>query len=193
MARRSARKRARANPGFFLADDEREEFRSALRDVRLFSAPEPPPRAPAPEPEAHQATADELAVLADLARGNKEENDWWTGDEWVYLRPGLPERLLRDLRRGKIRVQADLDLHGLRVDEARATVAEFLAESRRQRWTCVRIVHGKGYGSPGQVPVLKRLVGHWLQRHREVLAFLQAGPAEGGSGALRVLLGELRR
>lgn len=193
MARRSARKRARANPEFFLADDEREEFRSALRDVRLFPAPEPPPRAPAPEPEAHQATADELAVLADLARGNEEENDWWTGDEWVYLRPGLPERLLRDLRRGKIRVQAARDLHGLRVDEARAAVAEFLAESRRQRWTCVRIVHGKGYGSPGQVPVLKRLVGHWLQRHREVLAFLPAGPAEGGSGALRVLLGEFRR
>ncbi|MEY2341036.1 Smr/MutS family protein [Acidithiobacillus sp. IBUN Pt1247-S3] len=131
--------------------------------------------------------------MADLARGSKEESDWWTGDEWVYLRPGLPERLLRDLRRGKMRIQADLDLHGLRVDEARLAVAEFLAEARRHRWTCVRVVHGKGHGSPGQVPVLKHLVGHWLQRHREVLAFIQACPTEGGSGALRVLLGDLRR
>ena len=161
--------------------------------MRPLAAPAPPPRTPAPAPEARQAEADELAVLADLAHGGEEESDWWTGDEWVYLRPGLPERLLRVLRRGKMRVQADLDLHGLRVEEARAAVAEFLAEARRHRWTCVRIVHGKGHGSPGQVPVLKRLVGHWLQRHREVLAFLQAGPAEGGSGALRVLLGELRR
>lgn len=193
MARRSVRKKARTDPEFFLADVEREEFRAALNDVRPLPAPEPPPRAPAPAPEARQAAADELAVLADLAHGSEEESDWWTGDEWVYLRPGLPERLLRGLRRGKIRVQADLDLHGLRVDEARGAVAEFLAEARRQRWTCVRIVHGKGHGSPGQIPVLKRLIGHWLQRHREVLAFLQAAPAEGGSGALRVLLGELRR
>ena len=193
MPRRSTRKKVRTTPTSFIADVERAEFRASLADVRVLTAPVPPPRAPAPKPEARLAAADELAVLADLARGSDEESDWWTGDDWVYLRPGLPERLLRDLRRGKVRIQADLDLHGLRVEEAHSAVAEFLAEARRHRWTCVRVVHGKGYGSPGQVPVLKRLVGHWLQRHREVLAFIQARPTEGGSGALRVLLGEARR
>jgi DNA-nicking Smr family endonuclease len=175
-----------------LDDAEREEFRSALKDVRPLPAPEPPPRPPAPPAQARYAEADELAVLAALAQGTPEEGEFWTGDDWVYLRPGLPERLLRDLRRGRMRIQADLDLHGLRVDEARAAVADFLLESRRHRRTCVRIVHGKGLGSPGQVPVLKRLVGHWLQRYQEVLAFAPARPTEGGSGALRVLLGRLR-
>ncbi|WP_248884820.1 Smr/MutS family protein [Igneacidithiobacillus siniensis] len=178
--------------GPLLGEEERAEFRAAVGDVHPLAAPAPPSRPPPPRPVAQSTLADDLAVLADLARGHEEESDWWTGDEWIYLRPGLPERRLRDLRRGKIRIQADLDLHGLRADEARAAVGGFLLEARRQRWTCVRIVHGKGYGSPGQVPVLKRLVGHWLQRHREVLAFAPARPTEGGSGALRVLLGEPR-
>ncbi len=128
-------------------------------------------------------------MLAALREPVGEEEAWLTGDEWLHIRPGLPERLLRDLRRGQFRIQGDLDLHGHTADEARLALARFLQEARRQHWTCVRIIHGKGLGSPGQIPVLKRLVGHWLQHYREVLAFSQARPAEGGSGAMRVLLG----
>ena len=114
---------------------------------------------------------------------------WLNGDEWVFLRPGLPQTLLRDLRRGRIRTQSDLDLHGLVVEEARLAVAQFLQDARRQRLTCVRIIHGKGLGSPGQVPVLKLLVGLLLIRLQDLLAFTQTHPAEGGGGAVRVLLG----
>ncbi|MGC9239160.1 MAG: Smr/MutS family protein [Acidithiobacillus sp.] len=176
-------------PGEGPTPDECALFRESLGKVRPFSAPEPPPRPAPPPPEARQREADELAVIAALDKPSPEDMAWLNGDEWVFLRPGLPQGLLRDLRRGRIRTQSDLDLHGLIAEEARLAVAQFLQDARRQRLTCVRIIHGKGLGSPGQMPVLKRLVGLWLMRRQEVLAFTQAHPAEGGSGALRVLLG----
>ncbi|MFZ9182955.1 MAG: Smr/MutS family protein, partial [Hylemonella sp.] len=53
---------------------------------------------------------------------------------------------------------------------------------------CVRVVHGKGHGSPGKTPVLKNRVHSWLVQKKEVLAFVQARPADGGAGALVLLL-----
>lgn len=110
------------------------------------------------------------------------------GDEAVYLKPGMAPKVLKDLRRGRWVVQAHLDLHGMMRDEARHHVALFLAECRARNQRCVRIVHGKGHGSPGRVPVLKRLVLGWLAQRQEVLAFCQARTIEGGAGAVIVLL-----
>ena len=53
---------------------------------------------------------------------------------------------------------------------------------------CVRVIHGKGNGSPGREPVLKAKVKTWLVQKNEVLAFAQARAADGGHGALMVLL-----
>ena len=58
---------------------------------------------------------------------------------------------------------------------------------------CVRVVHGKGLGSPGKAPVLKEKVHRWLVQKSEVVAFVQAQPAQGGAGALVVLLQPLNR
>jgi DNA-nicking Smr family endonuclease len=85
-------------------------------------------------------------------------------------------------------VQSHLDLHGMNRDEARHHVALFLAECLQQGQRCVRIVHGKGLGSPGREPVLKKLVQGWLAQRKEVLAFCQARPADGGAGAVVLLL-----
>ena len=52
----------------------------------------------------------------------------------------------------------------------------------------MRVIHGKGIGSKNREPVLKTKVKHWLTRREEVLAYCQARPADGGSGALVVLL-----
>jgi DNA-nicking Smr family endonuclease len=52
----------------------------------------------------------------------------------------------------------------------------------------VRIVHGKGLGSKNREPVLKAKLRAWLTPRDEVLAYCQAPAAEGGSGALLVLL-----
>ena len=95
---------------------------------------------------------------------------------------------MRKLRRGVWVIQDEIDLHGLRSDAARERVAEFVRDSARAGLRCIRVVHGKGLGSPGREPVLKAKVKSWLVQRSEVLAFTHARPADGGHGALIVLL-----
>ena len=71
---------------------------------------------------------------------------------------------------------------------ASAALDRFLEESRRRGWRCVRIVHGKGFGSRSGVPIMKAHVDRWLRARPEVLAFCSATPPDGGTGALYVLL-----
>lgn len=111
-----------------------------------------------------------------------------TDDGLSYRRAGIGLDVLRRLRRGDWTVQGELDLHGLRRDAARDALGAFLRHADRAGLRCVRIVHGKGLGSPGRLPVLKARVQSWLVQQRAVLAFVQARPAQGGAGALVVLL-----
>ncbi len=110
------------------------------------------------------------------------------GDAPAFLRSGMQRDTLRRLRRGHWAIQAELDLHGMVRDEARLAVAGFLARSVRQGQRCVRIIHGKGLGSSHRRPVLRGLVAHWLVQCDEVLACCQARQADGGSGAVVILL-----
>jgi DNA-nicking Smr family endonuclease len=95
---------------------------------------------------------------------------------------------LRKLRRGQWAVQAELDLHRHTIEQARIALAGFLADACRRHWRCVRVIHGKGLGSPNREPRLKGKVRRWLQHKDEVLAYCEARPAAGGSGAVVVLL-----
>jgi DNA-nicking Smr family endonuclease len=90
-------------------------------------------------------------------------------------------------------VQAEIDLHGMNRHEAAIGIAEFLLAAAQRGQRCVRIIHGKGYGSKNREPVLKAKIRNWLMPRDEVLAFCQAPPHEGGSGALLVLLKPPRR
>jgi DNA-nicking Smr family endonuclease len=92
------------------------------------------------------------------------------------------------LRRGHWAIQSQIDLHGLRRDEAREALAGHIRESMRRGHRCVRVVHGKGHGSPGRQPVLKAKAQRWLGQCAEVVAFAQASGPQGGAGALIVLL-----
>ncbi len=105
-----------------------------------------------------------------------------------FRRPGIGNDVTRKLRRGDWTIQGQVDLHGLRSDEARDALGQFIRDAMRMGWRCVRVVHGKGLGSPGKAPVLKSKTQKWLVQKNEVLAFVQAKPAEGGAGALVVLL-----
>ena len=116
-----------------------------------------------------------------------------TDAELSFRRPGIGPDVLRKLRRGEWVIQDHLDLHGARVDEARELLAGFLREALRRGLRCVRVVHGKGLGSKDKVPVLKGKTRVWLAQREEVIAFCQARPAEGGSGALVVLLRPAQR
>jgi DNA-nicking Smr family endonuclease len=105
-----------------------------------------------------------------------------------YVRAGINRQVLRRLRRGEWHVQAELDLHGLIKVQAKRELADFLAECRRRDLRCIRVIHGKGLRSPNREPVLKHHVRHWLMLRDEVLAYVEARPADGGGGAVVVLL-----
>ena len=164
-------------------------FRSAVLDVtplvhdRRAVYREPPPALPV------QSMLDAQDALTEsIAGAIPWEQSMETGEELVYLRAGLSREILRKLRRGHWTVQDEIDLHGLNRDQARAMLADFLGYCRKRSVRCLRIVHGKGLRSPGREPVLKREVKTWLCRRDEVMAFCQAPPGLGGSGALMVLL-----
>jgi len=171
------------------ADDE-ALLREALKDV----APLPDPgkatlRGPPPKPIPVQKLRDDQQVLQEsLSNQIPFEVGLETGDEPVFLRDGLSNMVLRKLRRGHWVTQDELDLHGLRSEEARQLLVAFLNEALARGLRCVRIVHGKGLRSENREPVLKRKVGNWLAQRDEVLAFVQARPEDGGSGAVAVLL-----
>ena len=144
---------------------------------------------PLPAPLPRKREEDEREVLREALESPLTFEDRLdTGDEAAYLRVGLPRRVLTDLRRGRWVVQGELDLHGLTRDEARSSLAHFIALSLQQGRRCLRVIHGKGHGSPGRLPVLKHLSRGWLAQREDILAFCQARPHDGGEGALLVLL-----
>ena len=144
---------------------------------------------PRPAPEPRQREADERAALAESLSDEVDiESLLLTDDGLSYRRPEIAPDVVSRLRRGQWAIQAQVDLHGLRRDEARERVAAFLREARRRGQRCVRVVHGKGNGSPGRQPVLKAKVQRWLAQSSEVVAFTQASGPQGGAGALIVLL-----
>jgi DNA-nicking Smr family endonuclease len=172
-----------------LDDAARALFRAAVSDAIPLTSDRVHHEPPLPLPIPRQRFLDEHRALDE----SLSDNDPLAlalegGDEATFLRPDMAPKVLKDLRRGRWVVQAHLDLHGLQRDEARHQVARFLAACQHHNQRCVRIVHGKGHGSPGRVPVLKRLVLSWLTQRQEVLAYCQARTIEGGAGAVIVLL-----
>lgn len=145
------------------------------------------PAVPLPHPVQRQL--DEEAVMREALSDEFDAETLLHTDEHLsFRRPGVGPEVVRKLRKGDWSIQAQVDLHGLRTDEARETLAQFIREAWRHGLRCVRVVHGKGLGSPGKTPVLKGKVHSWLVQKSEVMAFVQARPAEGGAGALVVLL-----
>jgi DNA-nicking Smr family endonuclease len=146
-------------------------------------------RPPLPEPLARQHEADEKAALEQSLSDEFTVDTLLESDEALsYARAGIGIDVLRKLRRGHWVIQSQLDLHGLRTDEAREALAEFLRNANKRGLRCVRVIHGKGLGSVNREPVLKSKVRNWLVQKDEVIAFCQAQAADGGSGALVVLL-----
>ena len=166
------------------------EFSEAVKDVTpLARMPRAEhPREPHP-PQPVSRLRDEQEVLAESVSDGIDHESLLDADESLsYCAPGIGPDVLRRLRRGEWSIQAQVDLHGHRVDEAREALGEFLRDSVRRGLRCVRVVHGKGLGSAGKVPVLKGKVRNWLAQRDEVIAFCEARGADGGAGAVMVLL-----
>jgi DNA-nicking Smr family endonuclease len=170
------------------ADNEAALFREAVQGVSPLATSDKavlPGTHPAPIPR--RVHAYEQSPTGD-ALSDHIALDIGAGDEWVFLRPGVSRQTLRRLRRGYWKIEAQLDLHGCTREEARQELAAFLDASLKRRFRCLRVIHGKGLSSPNHEPVLKTRVGNWLAQRTDVLAFCQASPEEGGSGAVLVLL-----
>jgi DNA-nicking Smr family endonuclease len=139
-----------------------------------------PKARPAPYPR--QTRLDEKVTLQDSLGPFSPEDAMDTGEELLFVRPGVSRQTLRKMRKGHWVVEAQIDLHGLDRHAALSETDEFLKRARKQGRRCVRIVHGKGLG------ILKAKLRKWLPMKDEVLAFTQAPLAQGGGGALLVLL-----
>jgi DNA-nicking Smr family endonuclease len=172
------------------SDAERNLFQRAAGKVerlphhgRVHHPPEPVAPIPA------QRQLDDQRVLQESISDEFDASTLLeTDDALSFRRPGVGIDVARKLRRGFWSIQSEIDLHGLRRDDAREALATFLREAVRHGLRCVRVVHGKGLGSPGKTPVLKGKVHSWLVQKSEVLAFVQARGDEGGAGAVVVLL-----
>lgn len=191
-AREEARQREAAERAEREAREKREAelFRRSIGEVaplpsqgRVSTRPSPPP------PLAKQREADEQAALEQSLSDEFSLDTLLETDEALsYTRPGIGGDVLKKLRRGHWVTQAQLDLHGLRREEAREALSGFLRDAVKRGIRCVRVIHGKGLGSVNREPVLKNKVRNWLVQKEEVIAFCEARGVDGGAGAVMVLL-----
>ena len=172
------------------ADADKNLFSRAVGAVQSLPDKKQAIKKPVPVPPvAKQRQKDDEAVLRDALSDEFDASTLLDTDDMLsFRRPGIGLDVTHKLRKGEWSIQKEIDLHGLRSDEARLALATFIREAHKQGLRCLRVVHGKGLGSPGKTPVLKSKVHSWLVQKNQVMAFVQAKPAEGGAGALVVLL-----
>lgn len=170
-----------------ISDEDRHLFRQSVGDIRPLTSdkvllkptnkprPFPKPKAITETPSPFTSTADDLETVG-------------LEDSLSYAKPGLSKNALKKLRQGYFGVDAELDLHGLASLAAQRQLLQFLNACIQRKCQCVHIVHGKGYRSVDNLPILKNKINHWLRQHQDVLAFCSAPPKDGGTGAVLVLL-----
>jgi len=190
QTRQRERERVAAQAARVEAAADSDLFRREIGAIAPLNAPSrAPARRAAPVPLPVQTQRDEQSVLHEAISDDFDpETLLDTDDSLYYHRPGISAEVVKKLRRGTWVVQAQLDLHGMRREEAREALQTFIREAGKRGLRCVRVIHGKGLGSVGKEPVLKGKVRAWLVQKEEVIAFCQARPHDGGAGAVLVLL-----
>jgi DNA-nicking Smr family endonuclease len=178
--------------------DDAAMFRQAVDGVRRLDDQRPVRVIPKLEVtlEIVSEDAEVLAQLSDLVSGVRTFELTETEEYTEGTRLGLDPRLVTRLRRGEFAVQAHIDLHGMIQADAKLALEEFILGSVRKGLRTVLVVHGRGLRSPGGTPVLKHAAAQWLSHGHMggyVLAFATARPADGGTGAMYVLLRRDRR
>jgi DNA-nicking Smr family endonuclease len=172
-----------------VSDDESDLFRRQMKGAKPIKSGErvPEPRKK-PPPKARFSRADEDQALRESLEVDIDTMEAANAESMRYHRVHVGKRTMRKLARGKYAVQAEIDLHGMTVAEARPRLADFIDYSVKQNHLCVRVVHGKGHGSGDRGPVLKSAVNRWLRKWDSVLAFVSTPQVDGGTGAVYVLL-----
>lgn len=163
-------------------------FKAAVGDVRAVNNDKIDDEKPSRIPVVRHRELDDRSVMQSLLEDLSESDFLETGEHLSFTQPGVQRSVLRKLKSGRYSIQAEIDLHGLTVEEARKELSTFLTHAQNQRHLCVRIIHGKGRKNSERAPRLKPAVNQWLQRNRQVLAFCSARTNDGGTGAVYVLL-----
>ena len=166
-------------------------FRQAVGKVKpVFNDRVSDTRTP-PPPRPRQLELDELAVMYEAMTDDRDPDDMDTGEHLSWARNGVQKKVMRKLRNGYYAAQAELDLHGMTVNEARTAMQLFIAEITASRGSCcVRIIHGKGRKTITEAPILKPFTASYLRQRKDVLAYCSAKQSHGGTGAVYVLLRE---
>ena len=169
--------------------DDFELFRQEVRDAQPIAhdkrviTPRDLPKAVVRK-RSHEGDPNRLSAFSDMFADNDVGNEEFL----EFRRPGIQHKQFAKLRSGKVHIEAELDLHGLTAERAELTLGVFLADCQQHQIRCVRVIHGKGWSSRDNRPVLKSKVNYWLRQSDAVLAFCSATIEDGGTGALYVLL-----
>lgn len=172
-----------------MTDDEIELFRRAVSGAKPLRVEIPAQDdRRKPPPRARFARSDREDVLRESMLADIDTMEADSDGHLRFRRASVGRRTMRKLARGNFAVQAEIDLHGMTVAEAKPRLADFIEHCARSGKLCVRVIHGKGLGSGQRGPVLKPSVNRWLRQWRAVLAFVSARQVDGGTGAVYVLL-----
>lgn len=167
--------------------DDSDLFKHAMDGTRQINQdrvePYKPGKKSRPIKRKTEENFTENSSLSDHAPEQVESNE-----ALLFKRSGIQNSVIKKLKKGQYEIEAQLDLHRLIVAEARELLAEFLNHASENNFKCVRIIHGKGLGSPDKLPKLKSMVNSWLKQREDVLAFCSAAKQDGGTGAVYVLL-----
>lgn len=109
--------------------------------------------------------------------------------------PAIDRPTTRKIAKGRISIDARIDLHAMTQDQAHDRLYAFLADARTSGLRHVLVVTGKGR-SLGSEGVLKRMLPIWLAAPRFsalVSGYASASRQHGGEGALYIRLRRMAR
>lgn len=176
-----------------MSQDDLELFLKAVDGAKpLKTDVRVPSERKKPKPRAVFSKADEAEALRESLLDDIDAIETGNVDTMRYNHPSVGKRTMRKLSRGRYAVQAEIDLHGMTVAEAKPRLSDFMQHAAATGKLCVRVVHGKGKGSGDRGPVLKHAVNRWLRSWNMVIAFCSTRQVDGGTGAIYVLLDDRR-
>ncbi len=168
--------------------DDAKLFRDAMRDTRPIKGPRRVSHDRQQKPQRRETADLRHKVVPDHLAAHSTDAEAGLGQRLTYQTSSVSRRRMRELSRGKLKIEAEIDLHGLTVSEARRELSDFLEECIHRGLSCIRIVHGKGKSSGARGPVVKSMTNSYLRQIDAVLAFCSALDKDGGTGAVYVLL-----
>ena len=171
-----------------ISDEDKKRFRDAVGNVKPIKNDNIISEKPKPSAYRKKDKTNYLNPDYEINESVATEKLVGGEEEIKFCSAGENDKKFKRLRQGKYKFEGKLDLHGMLVEEAKQQLAIFLKECKIRSLACVLIIHGKGYGSKNNAPVIKNKLNQWLRNHSMVWGFCSARPSDGGTGAIYVYL-----